>query len=218
MTRGKTFELVKNSEKQRLNLEVDLAILRQKKKLISAYLKSEEAYYTFQQDPKKYEEGVMRHQALITQKRLRNIDRLPPDALQYMTGTDVEPPTIQPDLVLVQEFSWISTLETEFIKLVANIFKGVNNWWTELVPSHIRKNARLRNDRSKDFLEWDKTQDFKLLDKLNFTALTQIFTGVKCWDYFSNVFPKPAEYQQDWSTSIKIKLIIFFSLMSLNPQ
>ncbi|NWK05206.1 hypothetical protein HX833_03835 [Marine Group I thaumarchaeote] len=200
-------KLVKNSEKQRLNLEVDLAILRQKKKLISAYLKSEEAYYTFQQDPKKYEEDVMRNQALIIQKRPPDIDRLPPDALQYMTSTDVEPPTIQPDPVLVQEFSWISTLETEFIKLVANVFKDVNNWWTELVPSHVRKNARLRNDRSKDFSEWDKTQDFKLLGKLNFNAITQIFTDPKCWKYFSDIFPKPAEFQQDWLISIRSKLI-----------
>ena len=135
------------------------------------------------------------------------IQKPPPDRLQYMTSSDIEPPAIQPDLVLVEEFSWISTLETEFRKLVEIIFKDVNNWWTELVPDNVRYNARQRNDRSKDFLEWDKTQDFKLLDKLNFNGLTQIFTGVKCWDYFSNVFPKPAEYQQDWSRSIKIKLI-----------
>ena len=149
----------------------------------------------------------MRNQALITQKRPPDIDRLPPDRLEYMTSTDVEPPTIQPDPVLVQEFSWISTLETEFIKLVANVFKDVNNWWTELVPDNVRNNARQRNDRSKDFLEWDKTQDFKLLGKLNFNAITQIFTGFKCWKYFSDVFPKPADYQQDWLISIRSRLI-----------
>ena len=115
--------------------------------------------------------------------------------------------TIKPDPVLVEEFSWISTLETEFRKLVAEIFKDVNNWWTELVPDNVRNNARKRNDRSKDFLEWDKTQDFKLLGKLNFNAITQIFTGQKCWEYFSDVFPKPEEYQQDWLISIKSKLI-----------
>ena len=56
-------------------------------------------------------------------------------------------------------------------------------------------------------MKWNKTQDFKLLGKLNFTGLTQIFTGVKCWKYFSLVFPKPTDYQQDWSFSIKSKLI-----------
>ena len=114
---------------------------------------------------------------------------------------------IKPDPVLMEEYGWISTLETEFIKLVANVFKDVNNWWTELVPDNVRNNARQRNDRSKDFLEWDKTQDFKLLGKLNFNAITQIFTGFKCWKYFSDVFPKPADYQQDWLISIRSKLI-----------
>ena len=54
------------------------------------------------------------------------------------TPTPIE---IQPDSVLVEEFTWISTLETEFRKLVEIVFKNVENWWNELVPYDVRENA-----------------------------------------------------------------------------
>ena len=66
---------------------------------------------------------------------------------------------------------------------------------------------RKHNGRNEEFMKWDETQNFKLLDKLNFNAVTQIFTGNNCWEYFSPVFPKPADYQQNWLTSIKTRLI-----------
>ena len=185
-------------EKQRLDLEVDLAIFRRKRRQRTESLKSQE-HQAMAQEYKIGSFGRGSLESLIIQKP-------PPDRLQYMTSSDIEPPAIQPDLVLVEEFSWISTLETEFRKLVEIVFKDINNWWTELVPDNVRYNARKNNDRNKDFLEWDKTQDFKLLDKLNFNGLTQIFTGVKCWKHFSSVFPRPEGENSDMMWSIKPKL------------
>ena len=113
---------------------------------------------------------------------------------------------ILPDPVLQEELTMITTLEINFRKLVETVFKDIPNWWNELVPDDIRGNARYRNDRNPDFLKWDKTQDFKLLEKLNFTALSKIFTGDNCWKYFSSVFPSPEGENSDMMWSIKPKL------------
>ena len=112
-----------------------------------------------------------------------------------------------PDLVLQEEQTMITTLERNFRKLVETVFKDIPNWWNELVPDCVRKNARDRNSRNSDFWKWDKTQDFRLLSKLNFTALGKIFTGEKCWKHFSSVFPSPEDGNFGMKWSIEQKLI-----------
>ena len=173
--------------------------MRQKKKLLNKILENQERHVTTQE----YKIGSFGRGSLES----LTIPKPPPDRLQHMTSADT--PTfddIQPDTVLVQEFTWISILETQFRKLIAVILKYVNNWWTELVPANVRYNARDHNNRNNDFLKWDKTQDFRILEFVNFTGLTKIFTGVKCWKYFSSVFPEPVGYNEDpWFNSLKAR-------------